>query len=371
MTRWLALAAAVMLTFMACPPGWAGSPTDDLRTFFAAAGRILDDPEAGEQPTTRLGAIRAVTAEIFDVRDAAQLSLGPDWSARTPAEQAEFVRLFADLLERSFIFGVATRIRLSDGVRVSYVDEVRDGDAAMVRTTLASRNGGALSLDYRMIERGDRWLIRDVVIDGVSLASNYRSQFTRVLQNSSYPALVEMLRARMSAMPLDATASAAPLPPASDDASAVDVQVSALPPPDAPSGADIRSSETTPLEGAPSAVPDRVPTERVARPEREPSRQPDAKTPARAESGPKSMVSSYWVQLGAFKNHEAARRLVSLLKQHGGASSGPVVTVQSGPAGTPFARVRIGPFSNRAAATSTLHEFETRGYTPFIAEESR
>ena len=96
-------------------------------------------PETAEGPEARMAAIRAIVKEIVDVPAAAQLSLGPNWSARTAAERDEFVRLFADLLERSLISAIAGRIRLPDGVQVGYVGESVDGAVATVWTTIADQ----------------------------------------------------------------------------------------------------------------------------------------------------------------------------------------------------------------------------------------
>jgi cell division septation protein DedD len=81
-----------------------------------------------------------------------------------------------------------------------------------------------------------------------------------------------------------------------------------------------------------------------------------------------SRPRSYWVQIAAFKNFEAAMRLASLLR--GEKSVAPdrwAVVMEPGPA---LARVRVGPFADRSEATSNLHELASRGFKPFIAEES-
>ena len=209
MRRLLVPAGFLIGILVSCPEAQAASPTEQLRGFFSAATRILD-PQTAEGVEARLGAIRTIVKEIVDVRAAAQLSLGPSWSARTAAERDEFVRLFAELLERSLIGGIAGRIRLPDGIQVSYVGESVDGAVATVWTTIVSKSGLDLPFTYRMIERAGRWAIRDVVIDGVSVAANYRAQFVRVMQSSSYQELVRQMRTRVPetlTAPLMATAT--------------------------------------------------------------------------------------------------------------------------------------------------------------------
>ena len=95
----LALALAIMIAppaWAASPPASAASPKAVLETFFGRANAILRsaDPERGPEEPRR--AIRALVNEMFDYQDAAARALGPAWQSRTPGQQAEFVRLFAD-----------------------------------------------------------------------------------------------------------------------------------------------------------------------------------------------------------------------------------------------------------------------------------
>lgn len=119
-------------------------------------------------------------------------ALGPHWKSRTPAERREFVTLFTDLLERTYL----TRIESGRGGSVVYTGEVIDGDEATVRTRIETPQRTEVPVDYRMHRTDGRWQIYDVSIEGVSLINNYRSQFNTVIQSSSYAALVERLRSK-------------------------------------------------------------------------------------------------------------------------------------------------------------------------------
>ena len=79
-----------------------------------------------------------------------------------------------------------------------------------MRTRIATKQGTEIPVDYRVLLRGDRWMIYDVVIEGVSLVANYRGQFDKILQSGSYAELVRRLRARLDERP----AAAAPRPAA-------------------------------------------------------------------------------------------------------------------------------------------------------------
>jgi phospholipid transport system substrate-binding protein len=136
--------------------------------------------------------VRRIADEIFDFGETAKRSLGRHWQARTPAEREEFVQLFSDLLERSYI----SKIELFNGERVNYTGETIDGDVATVRTRLLTKQSTEIPVDYRMLRRGERWLVYDVIIEGVSLIANYRTQFNKIIQTSSYPELIKKMKGR-------------------------------------------------------------------------------------------------------------------------------------------------------------------------------
>lgn len=400
-----AVVAAVIL--LSCPAAQAGAPTERLRDFFGTAARAFD-PRAPEGLQERLSTIRTMVRDIVDARQAAELSLGPSWHTRTKAEQEEFVHLFGNFLERSLISAFAANIRLVDGIQVRYVGESINGAAATVWTTVTGRSGDTLSFNYHMVDRDGRWAIRDVVIDGVSVSANYRAQLTRVIRTSSYAGLVAQMRARVPAAPAavpttppseilaSSTVAAPPRPEPSadgpDDAGPTVGLARPSPEPDAPPaslpaapaaalGLDIVLVARVPpaphAMGEPplGAVPteDR-PAEKAATPD--PARVPD---PARSviPRKPTRLLASttrpYWVQVGAFRDLDAARRLATMLTEQGEAQptgASPVVIPADG-SRVPLARVRIGPFFDRAAAAAKLHEMEGRGHRPFLAREGK
>lgn len=178
--------AATVLVAALVSPAFAGPPTDTLRQGVDRVLRIVEKP--GDHPAE----IRKIAAELFDFEQTARRSLGPHWNARTPEERREFVDLFADLLERTYV----RRIESGAGGTVTYVAESVDGDEATVRTRVLTKEGADIPIDYRMRRKNGRWVIYDVTIEGVSLIANYRTQFNKVIQTESYDALVARLRSK-------------------------------------------------------------------------------------------------------------------------------------------------------------------------------
>ncbi|HEY2995469.1 MAG TPA: ABC transporter substrate-binding protein [Methylomirabilota bacterium] len=134
--------------------------------------------------------IRRVATDLFDFDEISRRALSRYWTARSAEEQAEFVRLFTDLLERSYI----GRIESYSGEKIVYLGEIVDGPFATVRSKVITRRNTETPLDYRLHLKDGRWKVYDLLIDNVSFVSTYRSEFTRIMQRESYTALVDRLR---------------------------------------------------------------------------------------------------------------------------------------------------------------------------------
>ena len=184
--------AGVLVVGLSSAPAAAGVPTDQLKGAVERVLRTLDDPAL--RGDARLGdrrvAVRKIANEIFDFSEIAKRSMARHWQPLSEAQRTEFVGLFADLLERSYI----SKIETYGGEKIQYTAERADGEFATVSTRIVTKNGTEVPVDYRMIKRTDRWLVYDVSIEGVSLVSNYRTQFNKIIQTTSYNELVSKLR---------------------------------------------------------------------------------------------------------------------------------------------------------------------------------
>jgi phospholipid transport system substrate-binding protein len=198
MIRWRVMSLAVLVVSLLLVRGaWAGSPTDQLRAQIERVVKTVDDPELKKENRIkeRRTAVRKIADEIFDFNETAMRSLARHWQQRTPAERKEFVDLFANLLERSYI----SKIELYNGEKITYLGDAVDGDLATVRTKIVTKQGTDIPVDYKMQHTASgRWLVYDVVIEGVSLIANYRTQFNKIIRTSSYQELVKKMRTKQS-----------------------------------------------------------------------------------------------------------------------------------------------------------------------------
>jgi phospholipid transport system substrate-binding protein len=145
---------------------------------------------AGGKSARHRTEIRRVADGLFDFNEMARLTLYRHWSAQSPRDQDEFVRLFTALLERCYL----STIEDYAGAGITFLGESIDGSYAQVRSRITTDRRVEISIDYRLIDRGDRWEVYDVVLDSVSLVSNYRSQFNSIIRASSFGELLTRLR---------------------------------------------------------------------------------------------------------------------------------------------------------------------------------
>jgi phospholipid transport system substrate-binding protein len=187
-------------------PAQAGPPTDQLKGGIEQVLVILQDPalKGPGKADERRQKIRAVANEVFDWQETGKRALARHWQGRSPQEREEFSKLFADLLERSYV----GKIEAYSGEKILYGEETLDGDQATVRTKLQTKSGTQVPIDYHMQKVEERWRVYDVKIENVGLVANYRSQFNRIIQQSGYPDLLQRLKTKQEELQFDEGAAA-------------------------------------------------------------------------------------------------------------------------------------------------------------------
>ncbi len=191
--RTLALILTLNLT-LAVAPALAGRPTEVVKGTIDEVTRLLTDPalKSPAKRNQRRYMVKSVIDRYFDYEEMAKRCLGASWRSLNAGQRAEFVRLFGELLEASYY----DKIERYTDEKISYTAEDLDEDFAEVRTVILRKND-RIPMDYRLLNKSSDWMVYDVVIEGVSLVSNYRSQFGRVVSESGYPELVRRLRAKV------------------------------------------------------------------------------------------------------------------------------------------------------------------------------
>lgn len=183
----LVLTMTVFVTSVA----WA-SPTEEVKKTVDEVVRIVADKEMKKNEVKRRQALKKTISTIFDYSEMAKRSLGKHWNVRTAAEKKQFTELFATLLENSY----AGKIESYNNEKIVYIKELVESENAEIKSKVVTAARDEFTLDYRLHKSGGRWMVYDVVIEGVSLVSNYRSQFNKTITSSGYDKLVKKLQSK-------------------------------------------------------------------------------------------------------------------------------------------------------------------------------
>lgn len=177
----------------------AGEPLEKIRTTINDVLAILSNEtlQAPERQKERRQKIRRIVLERFGFEEMARRALGRHWRKLNATQRKEFVPLFSDLLERSYINKIEG-YGSSSSLEILYTKETVDTDGyAMVRSEVVNEQDLNFEIEYRLLKRGTNWEAYDIVIEGVSLVNNYRTQFNKIISQDSYRALVKKLKLKL------------------------------------------------------------------------------------------------------------------------------------------------------------------------------
>ncbi len=173
-------------------PAYADTPTQQVRQTVDKVLDILRNKELKrpEKTKERRTVIRRTISERFDFEEMAKRSLALHWRKRTPEEKKEFVSLYTDLLERSYI----KKIESYTDEKILYLNEKINGEYAEVDTKIVTKRNVEIPIEYRLLKKDGKWEVYDVIIEGVSLVNNYRTQFNKIIRTDSYEELVKRMK---------------------------------------------------------------------------------------------------------------------------------------------------------------------------------
>lgn len=170
----------------------AATPREEIQSSVEKVLTILKDPNLKPESKRqeRIAQLRQVIFPKFDFAEMARRSLGAEWQKRTPDQQQEFVKLFTDLIEASYV----NNLDSYNGEKVAFTGDKQEGEYAQVDTKITSNKGEDSTVSYKMRQSDGSWKIYDVVIENISIVNNYRSQFNRVIARSSFDDLLRQMK---------------------------------------------------------------------------------------------------------------------------------------------------------------------------------
>jgi len=195
--RYVMTAFIFVLAFAGISYAGTTELTSRVKSAIDSALVILNDPAlmGKSHITERRAKVRALIDDAIDFEEMTKRSLGIHWRERTDKEKTEFVALFSTLLEDTYM----DRIEANYDAKVLYRGEKlnKKGTRGVVKTIVVTRKDTEVPIDYRMMKKERGWVAYDIVIEGVSLVSNYRTQFNQIIHKSSYKGLVKGLQKKL------------------------------------------------------------------------------------------------------------------------------------------------------------------------------
>ena len=180
------------LVWSGASPAWAGVPTERIKEttdkiIAIVSDSALKDPAKEKE---RREKIRKAVDEMCDWDEMSRRSLGRYWAQRSAEEKKEFIQLFGQLLERTYV----DKVEGYSGEKVIYAGERIDGDYAEVNVKIVTKKNTEIPVVYKLRNKDQKWWAYDIVVEGVSLVNNYRTQFSDIMAKSSFEGLMKKLR---------------------------------------------------------------------------------------------------------------------------------------------------------------------------------
>jgi phospholipid transport system substrate-binding protein len=174
-------------------PGPTAGRSGPLHVVTSSIARVLtivrSQPADATESAKRQAEIRQTAVELFDFDEMSRRLLGRRWMEASPQEQQDFVALFTDLLQGAYLNTIGNYPLAT----ITFVGETISGSYAQVQSRMAAGKG-EVAIEYRLLEHEGRWAVYDIAVDGVSLVSNYRSQFTSMLKRMSFAQVLDRMR---------------------------------------------------------------------------------------------------------------------------------------------------------------------------------
>ena len=190
---WLVIGISFALILGAGKAVQASAITDGLKATIDQVISVVTDPQYQNDRQTRRAKMKGIIFPKFNFLEMGKRSLGSKrWKERSPEERKIFIDVFGKLLENSY----ANKLESYHDEKINYVDEIVKGKYAMVKTEVIRKNG-TVNVDYKLIRGGGEWRVYDIVVEGVSLIKNYRSQFARIIHQDSFDTLMEKLNSKV------------------------------------------------------------------------------------------------------------------------------------------------------------------------------
>lgn len=173
----------------------AGVATDRIKTATDKLIEILSnhDLDPPEMAGKRAHMIRETVDSVFDWTAFSQRALGRHWRKLTKSEKEEFIPLFGQLIERTYM----DKTRQYSNQQMNFISEETDEKYGVVDAEVILKNEANIPIQFRVVKKNETWFIYDVYVKEISLVNNYRTQFNDIMTKSGYDELVSRLKTKL------------------------------------------------------------------------------------------------------------------------------------------------------------------------------
>ena len=187
---------SILIIFVLSIPVYAGVPMDTVEATVKRVLDVLRDPKLKSTAAKEIKKekLRIIYKDMFDEIEFSKRTLTRNWNKFNPDQRVEFVKLFEQVLEKSY----ADKILDYTNEKVVFHKENMLSDTqAEIQSNIITASK-EIPIFYRMILKDGKWKVFDVVVENVSLVQNYRTQFNDILSNNTPDQLLEILRKKVS-----------------------------------------------------------------------------------------------------------------------------------------------------------------------------
>lgn len=178
----------------------AESAGDQLKKTVDTLLGVLADTTL-DKPAKRLKLTEVIAAR-FDFRTMSQQILATNWKKANEEQQKRFIQLFSELLQESYV----GRIEAYTNEKIEFKAEKPEDGRATIDTVILTQTA-AIPVTYKMLSQQEKWLVYDVVIEGISFIRSYRSEYQDIVKKDGIEGLLAQMSEKIAAMRSSKTAS--------------------------------------------------------------------------------------------------------------------------------------------------------------------
>ena len=196
MKKWTLVAVIALLTLTVPLLTWADGPTATVQKLIDSVRSFKPETASSSaQERTENNKALKVAEETLAIQDLAKRVLGEQWGKLNASEQKNFAQLLVQLFQK---IAYPKSAEFFGDLKIDYTGEKMNGSGAVVETKVSHPKEGQVGIDYQLLQVNGRWMINDVLLDGVSLATNVQSQMQQVIAKESYQGLIKRMREKLA-----------------------------------------------------------------------------------------------------------------------------------------------------------------------------